>query len=226
MSESLHCPLCDSGLTESFYRDRRRPYLRCLDCTLVFVPPAFHLDRDAEKAEYDLHDNRVDDPAYRRFLSRLADPLLERLPPAARGLDFGCGPGPALAAMLEQAGHAVALYDVFYFPDAAVLGGQYDFICATEVVEHLHRPGAELDRLWQCLRPGGWLGVMTKLVRDREAFAGWHYKNDRTHVCFFSEATWEWWAKGRGAALEIVAADVILLFKPQEVRPAAHRRPC
>ncbi|TXS94273.1 class I SAM-dependent methyltransferase [Parahaliea maris] len=214
MSDSVHCPLCDNGTTELFYRDRRRPYRRCSRCELVFVPPAYYLDRDAEKAEYDLHDNQVDDPGYRRFLSRLAGPLLERLPLNARGLDFGCGPGPALAAMLEEAGHSVALYDVFYAPDSTVLECDYDFICATEVVEHLHRPGAELARLWQCLRPDGWLGVMTKLVRDREAFAGWHYKNDPTHVCFYSEATWRWWAAQQGALLEFIGADVMLLHKP------------
>ena len=92
-----------------------------------------------------------------------------------------------------------------------MLRGQYDFICATEVVEHLHHPGQELARLWALLGPGGWLGVMTKLVRDHAAFAGWHYKNDPTHVCFFSEMTWQWWARERGACLELLGADVILV---------------
>jgi 2-polyprenyl-3-methyl-5-hydroxy-6-metoxy-1,4-benzoquinol methylase len=105
----------------------------------------------------------------------------------------------------------VALYDSFYLPDADVLEDSYDFICATEVVEHLHRPGAELARLWALLKPGGWLGLMTKLVRDRPAFAGWHYKNDPTHVCFFSEHTWHWWAQRQGTPLQIAGADVILL---------------
>lgn len=221
MNDGLHCPLCDSGATEGFYRDRRRPYRRCGCCELVFVPPAHYLDREAEKAEYDLHDNRVDDPGYRRFLSRLAEPLLERLPAAAQGLDFGCGPGPALAAMLEEAGHSVALYDAFYYPDDRALECVYDFICATEVVEHLHHPGPELARLWRCLRPGGWLGVMTKLVRDRESFAGWHYKSDPTHVCFFSERTWQWWAARQGAKLELIGVDVILLRKPVKVESRA-----
>ena len=52
---------------------------------------------------------------------------------------------------------------------------------------------------------------MTKLVRDRTAFARWHYKNDPSHVCFFSEGTWRWWALRHGAELEIIGADVILL---------------
>jgi SAM-dependent methyltransferase len=194
-------------------QDSRRSYLLCPGCSLVFVPPRYFLDRDSEKAEYDLHQNHVDDPGYRRFLSRLADPLAARLNPGASGLDFGCGPGPALAAMLREQGYCLVLYDSFYCPDEDVLHGPLDFICATEVVEHLHHPGRDLARLWELLRPGGWLGVMTKLVLDRDAFEHWHYKNDPTHVCFFSEATWQWWAQRQGAALELVGADVILLQK-------------
>lgn len=211
MSVAMHCPLCDGRTTESFYQDKRRPYLRCCRCDLVFVPSTYYLDRAAERAEYDLHRNTVDDPGYRAFLSRLALPLIARLAPGSSGLDFGCGPGPALAAMLREAGHQVSLYDSFYQPERSVLNLRYEFICATEVVEHLHQPGAELTRLWSLLKPGGVLGIMTKLVRGREAFAGWHYKNDPTHVCFFSEQTWHWWAREQGARLEIIGADVILL---------------
>jgi SAM-dependent methyltransferase len=203
--------LCHGERVEPYFEDRLRPYLQCRRCELVFVAPGNRPSRARERAEYDLHRNDVDDPAYRRFLSRLANPLLQRLPAAARGLDFGCGPGPALAAMLEEAGHRVALYDAYYQPDPGALVPGYDFICATEVVEHLHRPGEELARLWRLLAPGGVLGIMTKLVRDRAAFAGWHYKNDITHVCFFSRATWAWWADAHGARLEIIGADVILL---------------
>lgn len=211
----MHCPLCDGWETDHFYEDRRRPYLRCCRCGLVFVPSANYLERRAERAEYDLHTNDVEDPGYRAFLSRLARPLAARLAPGSHGLDFGCGPGPALAAMLRESGHEVSLYDSFYRPDSSVLTSRYDFICATEVVEHLHRPGPELDRLWSLLVPGGILGIMTKLARGREAFAGWHYKNDPTHVCFFSEQTWSWWSLEHGARLEIIGADVILLRAPR-----------
>jgi hypothetical protein len=213
MITETHCPLCQCADVADYFRDRRRPYLQCGQCSLVFVPQEFLLDRAAEKAEYDLHRNDVDDPRYRSFLSRLAHPLVQRLAPGASGLDFGCGPGPALAHMLREAGFDVAVYDSFYVPDESVLEQRYDFICATEVVEHLHRPGPELDRLWSQLRSWGWLGIMTKLVRDAEAFATWHYKNDPTHVCFFSAQTWRWWAQRQGATLSIIGADVILLGK-------------
>lgn len=214
MTGKLHCPLCATEQNTPFFTDKRREYVRCDNCALVFVPPVYFLDRDAERAEYDLHENEIDDPGYRQFLARLAQPLLERLPAGASGLDFGCGPGPALAQMLRDGGCQVALYDSFYYPDQSVLGQYFDFVSATEVVEHLHRPGVQLQQLWQQLHAGGWLGVMTKLVRDAQAFASWHYKNDPTHVSFFSETTWYWWAQRQGASIEILGADVILLQKP------------
>ena len=73
---------------------------------------------------------------------------------------------PALAAMLRERGLTVALYDPFYAPDESVWSRAYDFITATEVLEHLHEPARELDRLFAALRPGGWLGVMTKPMRE------------------------------------------------------------
>lgn len=92
-------------------------------------------------------------------------------------MDFGCGLGPTLSKMFEEAGFSVNIYDVFYAEDKTVLEQQYHFISATEVVEHLFEPGKVLKQLWQQLLPGGTLGLMTKLVIDPQAFAGWHYKN-------------------------------------------------
>ncbi len=208
------CPLCQHPEHQDFGRDRFRSYLRCGDCALVYVPARYHLDEKAEKAEYDLHRNDPADPGYRRFLSRLVEPLLDRLPAACHGLDFGCGPGPTLSLMLQEAGHQVALFDTHYAPNASVLQKPYDFITATEVVEHLRQPALELEHLYTILKPGGILGIMTKLVRDRQAFAGWHYKNDRTHICFFSRQTFAWLAARWQAELEFIGNDVILLEKP------------
>lgn len=211
------CPVCGGLRTTPFHQDRRRDYLRCRICRLVFVPPAYYLSRTAEKAEYDRHQNHPDDPGYRRFLERLFRPLQTRLALRSRGLDFGAGPGPALAAMLTEAGHDVTLYDPFYANRPEALTRHYDFITASEVVEHLHRPGPELDRLFHLLKPGGLLGIMTKRVIDRERFARWHYKNDPTHVCFFSRATFTWLAARWRAQLDIVDRDVIIIGKPATI---------
>src|SRR5699024_8178290 len=118
------------------------------------------------------------------FLGRLFTPLAARLSPGAQGLDFGAGPGPTLSLIFEEAGYSMAIFDPFYAPDASVWQRHYDFITATEVVEHLAAPGREIERLLGRLRPGGWLGLMTKRVHSREAFGDWHYIRDPTHVTF------------------------------------------
>jgi rubredoxin len=208
------CPLCQLANGGTFFQDGR-DYFRCPVCQLVFVSPRQFLSAQEEKAEYDLHQNSAADPRYRRFLSRLFEPLSQRLTPHSSGLDFGSGPGPTLSVMFEEAGHRMAIYDRFYAPDAAVFTHSYDFITASEVVEHLHYPRRELDRLWSCLQPNGWLGIMTKRVIDREAFAAWHYKNDLTHVCFFAAETFHWLANDWGATLILVDQDVALFGKEQ-----------
>jgi SAM-dependent methyltransferase len=197
-----------------FWQDRGRDYYRCRRCCLVFVPPHQYLSAAEERAQYELHRNAPDDSGYRRFLGRLYEPLQPRLAAHSHGLDFGCGPGPTLSVMFAEAGHRVELYDPFFAPDRSVLTRCYDFITATEVVEHLHRPGDELHRLWRLLRPGGYLGVMTKLVSDREAFSRWHYKNDPTHVSFFSRPTFQWLADVWGAGIEIIGQDVVIFARP------------
>lgn len=207
---TLPCPLCTGSTIEPFHRDKHRDYLRCQSCWLVFVPKEQHLSSAAEKAVYDLHQNQLEDAGYRRFLSRLADPLLARLNRPSQGLDYGCGPGPLLASMLEQQGHRVIVFDPIYANQSNYLQHRYDFITCSEVVEHFRRPDLEFQHLFQLLNPGGILAVMTKRVIDAEAFAKWHYKNDPTHIVFFSLPTLEWLAGQFRRRLIVVDNDVVL----------------
>lgn len=210
---STPCPLCTCETTRPHSRDPHRCYCHCPVCDLIFVPREFHLTTSAERAVYDLHENSVDDPRYRQFLNRLAAPVLERLRPHSHGLDFGCGPGPALAAMLHEAGHHVVLYDRYFATNPTVFMGSFDFIVSSEVFEHLRQPGPEFDRLWTCLRPGGLLGIMTRRLNDREKFAGWFYTRDPTHIAFYSDLTFRWLADRSKADLTIIDDDVVLLKK-------------
>ena len=66
------CPLCLAVETRPYHRDRVRIYIQCPGCALVFVPADQHISEEAERAEYDLHENDPSDAGYRRFLSRLA----------------------------------------------------------------------------------------------------------------------------------------------------------
>ena len=207
------CPLCKTPEAEHTLRDKARDYFLCRTCGLIFVPPEQFLSPEEEKSRYDLHQNSPDDPEYRRFLSRLFIPMQKHLVPQGQGLDFGSGPGPTLSVMFEEAGHSITLYDPFYAKAPSVLENQYDFVTATEVVEHLRSPREELDKLWACVKPGGLLGVMTSMIPDKKPFENWHYIRDLTHVGFFSRRTFEWLADQWGAEVIFADGDVTIFRK-------------
>ena len=213
MNEPVQCPVCRVSRLDPFRCVGKQVYLRCPNCEATVMAPESRLTAEDEKGIYELHDNDPADAGYRRFLSKLAEPLVARLPEGARGLDFGCGPGPALAQMFIEAGFDMALYDPFFHPDLAALDGRYDFITCTEVVEHLHQPAEVLDQLDGLLKSGGWLGIMTCFQTDDDRFDNWHYRRDPTHVVFYREATFQWLAEHYGWRLEIPRKDVVLLQK-------------
>lgn len=218
MSSHPVCPVCGHLCALCYSQGRGadivREFFSCPHCLAIHVPKQFHLPGALEKAEYDKHQNLPEDVGYRRFLSRMFEPLTQRVVAPASGLDFGCGPGPVLALMLEEAGYRMARYDLYYFPDEPVLEQSYDFITATEVVEHLSQPLPVLDRLWSLLHPGGVLGLMTKRVIDVAAFKTWHYKNDPTHITFFHERTLQWLAGRWLCECELITSDVVFFRKP------------
>ncbi len=211
----MRCPLCHSEKTGPFHSDRQRTYLLCAQCDLVFVPKAYHLTSEQEKARYDSHQNDPRDPRYRAYLSRLFIPLKERLAPGAHGLDFGCGPGPGLSLLFEEAGFRCENYDPFYALEPALLDRQYDFLACSETVEHFYRPREEFELFLRLLRPGGWIGIMTQL-RDQAAqpFESWYYKNDPTHVCFFSAKTFRFLGETFGLHTEIHPHGTVLFSSP------------
>ncbi|MEL7470565.1 MAG: class I SAM-dependent methyltransferase [Pseudomonadota bacterium] len=211
--EAQGCPVCHDPAGWFLTADGKH-YFRCPTCAARFVDRAARPEPTAEHAHYLHHENDPGDPRYRAFLSRLADPLLEVLPARAEGLDYGCGPGPALAAMLTEAGHRMEVWDPFFAADPAALDRTYDFITCTEVAEHFHDPAAEFARLRAILRPGGVLGVMTCFQTDDARFEAWHYRKDPTHVVFYKEDTFCWISDKFGWTVRFPRKDVAILSSP------------
>ncbi|MHA7834117.1 MAG: class I SAM-dependent methyltransferase [Algiphilus sp.] len=216
MSEDSACPLCGQTAMRHLCSVRGVDFEQCDHCALMQRDPVQWPDAESERAYYQLHCNHPDDPGYRRFLQPLFDALQPRLTASAQGLDFGCGNGSALAAMLTEAGHPVALYDPLFEPDSNCLDRCYDFISASEVFEHLHRPAEVIAQLDRLLRPGGWLGVMTGTPPVAvEDLAHWHYLRDPTHVLFYPPRTMAWIAARFGWRVEMPAQHVSLFYKPE-----------
>lgn len=212
------CILCKRSDIRHFYEDTSEhyasSYYQCEHCRLIFAPPEDRPSREEEFARYETHENNPADEDYRNFLNQLCQPLSKLLAPNSKGLDFGSGPGPTLNLMLEEQGHQVNIYDSFYDDDPSVFEEAYDFITATEVVEHLFHPAKEFNRLWSCLRPGGYLGIMTKMAEDDvDFFADWHYRLDETHVTFYTRQTFEWLADHWNASITFPADRVIIFRK-------------
>ena len=215
------CPLCASESSEPVPLNSARRYFRCPECSLTYLDPAQRPGPAEERARYELHRNEAADPGYLRFLRELADPMIERLQPGARGLDFGCGPVPALASLFTAAGFPCVAWDPYFAPDPSLLDARYDFIACSEVLEHVYDPAAALAQLSRMLGDHGMLGIMTRF-RDDDAvpFASWWYRRDVTHVCFYAESTIRWIAGRHGWSVELPRANVALFT----VRCASPRR--
>jgi SAM-dependent methyltransferase len=208
------CPLCGGADTDPYHVDRKGEYSRCRVCALVFLHPEHRPTPLREVMRYQEHNNDAGDPRYVAFLRRLGDPMLSRLPAGARGLDFGCGPAPALATLLTDAGRPTAAYDPLFHPADHLLLGAYDFVTCTEVVEHLHDPAGTFRLFGRLLPGGGLLGVMTRFYGHEAPFAEWGYRRDPTHVCFYREETMRWIAAEHGWGVEFPRLHVAIFDVP------------
>ena len=185
------CPLCGApGPFETVVDIRKRRDRVCGQCRLIFAEAAFLPAPETEKQRYAKHRNGLDDAGYVAFMKQALEPVLPFLKPEMRGLDYGCGHTPTLHLLLAEAGLRCENYDPFFFP--AWPAGTFDFLFATEVVEHFHRPADEWPRMLSLLKPGGILTVMTAPWEDLDAFRTWGYASDETHVAFYHRRTLEW----------------------------------
>lgn len=213
----MNCPLCLT--TTASQLEPSRPTYQCSHCHLVFIDPDQHLELEAEKARYLMHENTLDNPGYREFLEQLWIPLRHHLKPAVNGLDFGCGPTEAFRELAAESGFQVESYDPFFKPHKELLVNKYNFIFCSEVVEHFYQPHKEFTLLSGLLKPGGVLAVMTERLEDWSQFAQWHYQREPSHVCFYPEQTMHWIARYWGWELIYQKGRVSLLRNSRLIKP-------
>ncbi|GAM24565.1 hypothetical protein SAMD00019534_077400 [Acytostelium subglobosum LB1] len=219
------CPLCLNENTVHFSSAFKKNYYSCTVCTLVFVHQHYHVTEDKEKTRYQFHNNSPLDKKYVSFLQPAFNSLLPLLPTGARGLDYGCGPGPALSLMFGEKGHTMENYDPYFMPNDKVKQVEegktiepFDFVTCTEAIEHFRRPKDDLDKLLLkgMVKTGGHLLFMTQFLKNDEMFATWHYPRDITHICFFRGSTFQWIAKHYQCELTLLDNENIAILKPTE----------
>jgi len=207
----MNCPLCNTKQAKFFTRSAHRVYHKCTNCHLIFVPPIYFLDHEAELKRYNLHQNTIDDAGYLRFISQIIPPLVARVPAKSKGLDFGSGPTPVLASLLISAGFKIDYYDPYYAKNKNIFTQKYDFITLTEVAEHLYNPAVEFKRLISLLKPKGQLFIMTSRTDTITNFKDWHYQNDRTHVCFYAAKTFDYLAETNKMSVSFINDRIVIL---------------
>ncbi|HET8861191.1 class I SAM-dependent methyltransferase [Marivirga sp.] len=146
---------------------------------------------DIEIDRYTTHNNDVNDPRYRTFVSPITNGILKHFGGIHHGLDFGSGTGPVITVVLREKGYSIDSYDPYFDNRPKVLKETYHYIACCEVVEHFHDPSLEFQRLKKLLKPNGKLFIMTDLYHEDIIFENWYYKNDPTHVFFYQESTFE-----------------------------------
>lgn len=187
-----HCPICDYTCETFLNKTSTVTYHSCPNCLYIFKDPSAYLSEEEEKTRYLQHRNSITDPYYIDYFERFLDGTIRGdLHPDKTVLDFGSGPEPVFATLLQTKYRMkVELYDPFFATDEAVLHRSYDIVTCTEVLEHIRDPLAAFRMLQGLVKPEGLLAIMTQLHPQNERdFLQWFYPRDISHVGFFADTT-------------------------------------
>lgn len=203
----MKCSIC--GTKSKKFNDQQldKIYYKCPKCEFIFLDPQFFVQPQAEKKQYDNHNNSFDDLGYVKMFEDFLDYFWSDIQKNTKtALDFGCGPGPVLYELIKRRGSQTDCYDKFYQTKKVYENKKYDLITSTEVFEHLENPKEVLSLLASHLKPKGTIALMTLFHTNKtEDFLKWWYRRDPTHISFFTPKCIEFMAKECG--LRVIKHD-------------------
>lgn len=196
----MMCPLCHKDQAYMHFEDIKshRVFYICQICDLIFQDRLGLMSIKEEKKRYENHENHLLDEGYRQFLEPSVQAIKQFYQPSLSGLDYGCGPYPALAQILLEQQIEVDIYDPLFFPKkdfSKTCSKKYDFLVSTEVVEHFYDVSKQWQKMFSCLKEKAQVIIMTQRHSELINFPQWHYWRDETHVSFYSEKTLSWIAQ-------------------------------
>ncbi|MBO8167902.1 MAG: class I SAM-dependent methyltransferase [Thermoanaerobacteraceae bacterium] len=187
----MECILC--RYPAKVIKGTQKTYYHCSNCDLIFLDERFLVDSETEKSRYLEHDNTLENAGYVNMFNKfIANAVIPYTSGHRHVLDFGSGPGPVLKVLLERQGFTVEIYDPYFAPRKFSGADKFDIITCTEVIEHIYTPRETWEFFCVHLKPGGLLAMMTLFHRYPEQFQNWWYKEDITHVAFYSKRTFSW----------------------------------
>lgn len=211
------CPLCAYEDTKFYHESLKGKfkfkYYVCNRCTLVFMQRDGLLEASEESSRYLMHENNIRTSGYEKFLRELINPVLERISKDDYGLDYGSGPYPMLAQIVKEDGYHIEIFDPFFANDKSQLNKSYDYITCCEVVEHFHHPDQEFKKLSDLLKADGILGIRTNILYPNIEFKSWHYKEDDTHVVFYTPNSIKWICESYGLKVDYFEKNVVIFRK-------------
>ncbi len=177
---------------------RNRNYNFCNECGGIFVSKSDFLSENEQKKRYELHNNDLKNEGYKKFLLDFIMPVLDfvknnyQISENFTIFDFGSGVKPCLCELLERfitsgfipENTKIYKYDKFFSPEKNFVAS--DLCVSLETIEHFDNLNEDLLNLSSCVKSGGFLAVGTNLIPDSPEFEKWWYKEDKTHVCFFT----------------------------------------
>jgi hypothetical protein len=198
------CKICGGKTREVLHEKFKIKYFNCLNCDFIFKGEESLISKEEELKIYNRHNNSIDDPHYVAYFKDFIDKTITpHCPNPKKVLDFGSGPSPVLAMILERDyDFSVDIYDPFYSPEKVYRGKKYDLIVSTEVVEHLKDPLDYSLKFKELLVDDGFLCIMTLFhPNNDEKFKSWRYIGDKSHISFFTLKTMNYIAKKVGLSL-------------------------
>jgi len=199
----MNCKICRKPAASFYDAYMKCQTYHCSGCEFIFKDQAAIVSDERELKVYQQHNNTEDNLGYvamfQDFIDKTIAPHKEEITTA---LDFGSGPNPVLARILERNGFETEHYDKFFSTEKVYEGKSYDLITSTEVIEHISDVQDVMAFFAQHLNPGGYLALMTQFhPDDQEAYLNWWYRRDPTHIVFFRPKSFALLAQQHGFIL-------------------------
>ncbi len=229
----MNCPFCENTAIKEYSLSKK--YYHCEanrnnGCGGFFVHKSFFDSTEEQKKRYLQHKNELniqsEKNGYRKYLEKFVSTVLTYVDDQDKNIhtlfDYGSGPSPSLVMLLEEYNQtsffsndvSIKHWDPFFYPDGDFFTNGADIVFCLEVIEHFEKPLEGFNGLAKSCAKDGLIAIQTQLAPNTfEEFKTWWYKEDSTHVSFYSLKAIKECAIRAGLTFEAEKNGVVFLSK-------------